>query len=620
MLHFSTWKNLATVSSVAMILFFVAMGANAAPDLMSYQGRLLDELGNPVTTPVRIEFSFHSDPTADAPMPDGTPFYDEDYITPNAEGYYDTVIGDAGSLDIPEVIFMRDAVWLSVVVEGEELLPRKQLTAIGYAMTAKNANRVVLDFEVATGHNIGPGDYVELSASRHVFKSTASASGLISGLSGFTRFTFPIGNDKMLLIMDEYNSTSDKAYLLGLVGATPTVLDEIVVGDIAGGDCVSLDSSNYLVQENSGSCKVLQVGGDTLNLGGAASLDGKMVPLSPTRVLGQSDVEVIDQSTIVDHDALVNLYSISGTNISLIDSATGSLLGSFPGAPGAPYRVGGVSIGTEDALLYYSGDEVIHVNASGDALTVQSIDSVTSIGNVSVAAGGFIEAGVIRNSSNSAFFFPIFFPDGSREITTTVLVSLQGGSIVSQSPQSVPLYPNPDTNTSVHQLFPLDLGNSQIGVCVQEKRPFDEYFHFYYNVYDTSGGVLTKTATVEVETLTANAEHIKDVQSVVWPNGTYSLIYTRENGMADTRKTFVFTYDENEPIPLTGNPLGVAAEAGGGGDRIPIILMGLSDVHSGLVPGRSYYYDETSGFLTLSNTGFYVGRAMSSTELLMDRR
>jgi hypothetical protein len=70
-------------------------------------------------------------------------------------------------------------------------------------------------------------------------------------------------------------------------------------------------------------------------------------------------------------------------------------------------------------------------------------------------------------------------------------------------------------------------------------------------------------------------------------------------------------------IPTFGNIVGFASESKTGGQNLPVIIGGVSDVHSGLIPGEIYYRD-LSGNLTTTETNWPIGLAISETELLLD--
>jgi hypothetical protein len=62
--------------------------------------------------------------------------------------------------------------------------------------------------------------------------------------------------------------------------------------------------------------------------------------------------------------------------------------------------------------------------------------------------------------------------------------------------------------------------------------------------------------------------------------------------------------------------IGIAGESGTAGESVPVIIDGVSDVHSGLTTGEVYYSD-TSGNLTTTATDYKVGLAISESEILL---
>ena len=65
-------------------------------------------------------------------------------------------------------------------------------------------------------------------------------------------------------------------------------------------------------------------------------------------------------------------------------------------------------------------------------------------------------------------------------------------------------------------------------------------------------------------------------------------------------------------------PLGIAGEDATSGESVPVILDGISDVHSGLTPWQTYYAGD-NGALAMEGDGLNpkIGRALSTTELLL---
>jgi len=65
------------------------------------------------------------------------------------------------------------------------------------------------------------------------------------------------------------------------------------------------------------------------------------------------------------------------------------------------------------------------------------------------------------------------------------------------------------------------------------------------------------------------------------------------------------------------HPIGIAQTAGSSGQTVPVVIHGISTQHSGLIPGKEYYLDE-SGNLTDGPAHDHIGTAVSTSELLLN--
>jgi hypothetical protein len=65
-----------------------------------------------------------------------------------------------------------------------------------------------------------------------------------------------------------------------------------------------------------------------------------------------------------------------------------------------------------------------------------------------------------------------------------------------------------------------------------------------------------------------------------------------------------------------GKVIGIAKTEAGEGEAVPVIIIGVSDVHSGLVTGETYFAN-TAGDLTTSVTDYRIGFAISESELFL---
>lgn len=68
---------------------------------------------------------------------------------------------------------------------------------------------------------------------------------------------------------------------------------------------------------------------------------------------------------------------------------------------------------------------------------------------------------------------------------------------------------------------------------------------------------------------------------------------------------------------VTGSTVGIAGESQSEGQSVPVIIGGVSDIHSGLTPGDIYFSDASGGLTTFATTR-RIGLALSNSELLLD--
>ncbi|MFC2031472.1 hypothetical protein ACFLWA_12200 [Chloroflexota bacterium] len=100
-----------------------------APQLVSYQGRLTDDLGEPVNGTKDMAFSVYVTETATAAL-----WSESHSAVPVEEGDFSVLLGEVTPL--PEGLFSEAERWLEVVVDGVTLSPRQQFTSAPYALNA----------------------------------------------------------------------------------------------------------------------------------------------------------------------------------------------------------------------------------------------------------------------------------------------------------------------------------------------------------------------------------------------------------------------------------------------------------------------------------------------------
>ncbi|MFA5828538.1 MAG: hypothetical protein WC841_04260 [Candidatus Shapirobacteria bacterium] len=114
----------------------------------SFQGRLTDQDGNPISSETGIVFKFFDDPTLGV----GTSLYTSEtgasqVVTPDTNGIFSVIIGKTHGLEIPSSVFSEHtAVWLEITADDEVMDPRQQIATVAYALNS----------ETLQGLGIGP--------------------------------------------------------------------------------------------------------------------------------------------------------------------------------------------------------------------------------------------------------------------------------------------------------------------------------------------------------------------------------------------------------------------------------------------------------------------------------
>jgi|GEM_PF-3549038 len=158
-----------------LFLMLVSSAAASNPGKMSYEGRLTDASGSPVTTARTVEFRIFDASSGGTLVwgPESIP------VTPDSQGVFSVVLGNTSA--ITSDVFSGAARYLEITVGGEVLSPRTQIVSVGYAFkaasaqsiedntvtTSKIASNAVTDAKVASGQfvkKIIAGTGISLSA------------------------------------------------------------------------------------------------------------------------------------------------------------------------------------------------------------------------------------------------------------------------------------------------------------------------------------------------------------------------------------------------------------------------------------------------------------------------
>jgi hypothetical protein len=174
-------RALATTALASLVLWSPPSTA-AVPQLLTEQGRLVDENDKPLSTPQVIVFAIY--PSA-AGTPDTALWTETQTITPD-DGYFSAEIGAFNPL--PPTLFSGQALYLGLTVGSDaEMTPRQPIVATPYAFTAGNAIGDITPASVAIQAAPGPMPVID-STGTWVGQPIAAAK-IHNGIIGWTTVT-----------------------------------------------------------------------------------------------------------------------------------------------------------------------------------------------------------------------------------------------------------------------------------------------------------------------------------------------------------------------------------------------------------------------------------------------
>jgi len=171
--------------------------AQGVPELINYQGELMDSAGNPLNGTVSIVFKICNQQTG------GTTLWQETHNTVQVrEGIFSVLLGSV--TPFPATLFEGDPRWLGIKVGSDaEMTPRSRIASVGYAIRAEKAAEAATATYAATAGSApadedwdvsGPNVYVTTgnvgigtpspTAPLHVYKNTGNANATVEADSG----------------------------------------------------------------------------------------------------------------------------------------------------------------------------------------------------------------------------------------------------------------------------------------------------------------------------------------------------------------------------------------------------------------------------------------------------
>ncbi|MFH0773041.1 MAG: hypothetical protein V1922_01905, partial [bacterium] len=151
--------------------------------IISFQGRMTDTLGNPITAPIDVTYNFYSSSVGGSPITGSTRVCT---ASPDQDGVFNTLIGnDSGptcNTEVPSSIFTENTdVYLGVTIGTEitEMTPRQQIANVGYAINSETLQGMPPGQEVSNIPFINQDGNMLIAASNPGIRSTYASSNFV---------------------------------------------------------------------------------------------------------------------------------------------------------------------------------------------------------------------------------------------------------------------------------------------------------------------------------------------------------------------------------------------------------------------------------------------------------
>lgn len=294
---------------LGLALCLLANIAGALPNLITYQGRLTNPQGQPITTQVTVTFTFWDSPSGGNRL--GT-FTDSKAVLPNKEGVYTTLIGTEYTNTIPTTIFEQDRVFLNVNVNGEDLLPRPRITASAAAIGSDRVQTYT------AGEDIKAGTVVMATSDGKIRK--AHDPGTWTTYETSYVYMYRISSTQ-LLALSTYNQVQ-KLFIMtvnpdGTFTTTPLSFDQGQISNI-----ITLGGGQFVFEySGSGGNGILTAGtvsGSNITYGSPFILGGEKVFYAG----GNKIISTTSNSSLSASTTAIKLATVQGNTITLKDSKT----------------------------------------------------------------------------------------------------------------------------------------------------------------------------------------------------------------------------------------------------------------------------------------------------------
>ena len=600
-----------TLPKVLDLIQITVTEPNSAGTVFTYQGRL-NERSNPAEGIYDLEFNIYRSINADIPFG----MVNKENITVNA-GIF-TV-----ELDFGSEVFNGDARWLEIGVRAGDLAdpnvytmlsPRQEITSTPYAIYAANADRLdgmeasafmeaggikqlVQDFVVASGESVTAGDVVSY-LNGYVQKGNIPGDGITYGLetvfNSATTYNTSVAALSATKFVATYKDAGNSGYGTAVIGevsgntityGTEYIFNSDTTTDIS---VAALSGNKFVVvyKDDGNSGHGTAVVGD---------VSGTIIGFGSEYVFNSISTSFISVAALSSSKFVV-AYS-DGGNSNYGTCNIGEVSGNIIGYGFAYVFNPGYATYTSLAILSPSKFAVAYRDYGNLGYGTACVGDVS--GNTITFGSEYVfnpEDTYVSIAALTSDKFVAVYSNERDPYFGATIIGVVSGNIITFGTSYEFNQVRLTTNFSVAAL-----SANKIAIC-------------YRSGQGSNRGTVV-IGNVSGETITYGLKYIFN------PSRSYNNIISALSG-----DKFVIVYTDEESSYYStciigdvtyDDVVGIAKVSGSAGEIVPVIIGGISDVHSGLIPGLRYFSDP-SGDLSTEGSEYRVGLAISATEMLLD--
>jgi hypothetical protein len=382
---------------------------------LSFQGRLTNNLGNPITVAKDITFKLYTASSGGTTLWDSTACS----ITPDSDGIFSTLLGSTCGGAINSTVFSENAsVWVGVTVAGDaEATPRIQIATVAYALNSETLQGFPLGTAVSTVPYLNSSGELVIAASSPKIQST-SGTFAVEGVA--LTLTTPNTSNGIIAINPDGTGTLDLTFegaaaggsANGFINATNANLTS---GALYGGTVASAATGYNFIDFQSGVSPTskfsvndagnittagdIAIGGGNINPSAALTIGDN----GDTLFLDSSDWDIGTTGDMTGIGAITadGTISFTGTTIGIGTSNSATTFNVGTGTSGNTFNIG-TDDTTKDTINIGSAKDDVIINGAGTGslinfvyFDVEADGDIVTAGDLNVNGDNITADGVL---------------------------------------------------------------------------------------------------------------------------------------------------------------------------------------------------------------------------------